>query len=126
VDYEPFSSKLLWAGGFQMNLLSGLNTEKRTQPVLTYNPRQVTVQERLSLPSGMSVDKLPDALDEGGEAAWTRGEWKKAPGAMELNYVWHVRDRYIPAKDYSDVKKATDAIKKFDKLALVIEKGGAR
>jgi len=124
LDYVPFSSRLLWAGGYQMNLLSGLTAKERTQPILTYNPRQVTLQEALALPVGMSVRKMPDALDEGGEAAWTKGGWKKSGAGLELNYVWHVKERWIPVSDYADVKAATDAIKDYDKVALVIEKGG--
>lgn len=126
LDYQPFSSKLLWAGGYQMNLLSGLDSKERTQPILTYNPRQVTLQEVLQLPSGMSARELPKALNDGGEAAWTKGGWKKSAGGLELNYVWHVRERWIPATDYADVKEATDAIKSYDKIALVIEKGGSK
>ncbi|MBL0061381.1 MAG: DUF3857 and transglutaminase domain-containing protein [bacterium] len=126
LDYQPFSSKLLWAGGYQMNLLSGLDSEEREQPILTYNPRQVTLQEVLQLPPGMAIRKLPDLLHEGGEAAWTKGGWKKTPNGTELNYVWHVQERWIPVSDYADVKNATDAIKDYDKIALVIEKGGSR
>lgn len=126
LDYQPFSSKLLWAGGYQMNLLSDLDSDKRTQPLLTYNPRQVTLQEVLQLPKGMAPRTLPEPLNAGGDKAWTKGSWKSVPVGAELNYVWHVQDRWIPAADYSDVKKATDAISEFDRIALVIEKGGAK
>ena len=109
-----------------MHPLSGLDSKERPHPIRTYNPRRVTLQEVLQLPSGMSARQLPSQLDEGGAAAWTKGVWKKSAVGLELNYVWHVRERWIPVTDYADVKEATDAIKDYDKIALVIEKGGSK
>ncbi|HEY3293962.1 MAG TPA: DUF3857 and transglutaminase domain-containing protein [bacterium] len=126
MDYAPFSQKLVWAGGYQMNLLSGLDDEKRTQPIFSYNPRQVTIKETLSLPSGYSVRKLPDDRKEGGDVAWTKGGWKKNGGSLELSEIWHVSERWLPAKDYSEVKQATDALKNADALNVVLDREGSK
>jgi transglutaminase-like putative cysteine protease len=123
MDYQPFSQKLVWAGGYQMNLLSGLEAEKRTQPIFTYNPRQVTIKETLSLPSGYSVRKLPEDRNVGGKLAWTKGGWKKSGGSLELSEVWHVSERWMPATDYDEVKKATDALKDADALNVILDGG---
>jgi hypothetical protein len=126
MDYTPFSQRLLWAGGYQMNLLAGLTAAERKQPILTYNPRQVTLKESLQLPSGFSVHKLPDERKVGGDASWTEGGWKKTGSGLELNEVWHVRDRWIPPKDYAEVKKAQDALKDHDALMVTLDREGGK
>ena len=125
MDYVPFSSKFMWAGGPQHNLPTGL-AEERTQPVFTYNPRQITLRETLQLPPGFSVRKLADDRDIGGDLAHLKSTWKKSGSTVELNQVWRMRDRWIAVKDYSEVWKVFSALKKTDDLAVVFEKGGAR
>jgi hypothetical protein len=123
MDYTPFSQRLVWAGGYQMNLLSGLDDEERKQPVFTYNPRQVTITETLTLPAGYAVRELPKERKEGGEIAWTKGGWKKNGNLLELNEVWHVSERQMPASVYPEVKKATDALKDADALNVILDGG---
>jgi transglutaminase-like putative cysteine protease len=126
VDYIPFSTRLLWAGGYQFNLIAGVK-EKRKQPLFTYNPRHVTLKETLDLPPGFAIKKLPDARDIGGEIAHLSGGWKQTGGALQLDQIWKMRDRWIAVKDYGEAWKAFDALKDFDALAVVLEgKGGAR
>jgi len=125
MDYVPFSSKFMWAGGPQHNLPTGL-AEERTQPVFTYNPRQITLRETLQLPPGFSVRKLADDRDLGGDLAHLKSTWKKSGSTLELNQVWRMRDRWIGLKDYPEVWKVFSALKKTDDLAVVFEKGGAR
>jgi transglutaminase-like putative cysteine protease len=126
LDYTPFSQRLVWAGGYQMNILSGLDKDKRTQPIFTYNPRQTTIKETLQLPPGYTVRKLPDDRKVGGSAAWTKGGWKKTGGALEFSEVWHVQERWLPASDYSEVKKATDALKDHDGVAVILNREGGK
>ncbi len=123
MDYQPFSQKLVWAGAGQMNVLSGFTAEKRTQPMFTYNPRQVTLKETLTLPSGYVVRKLPEDRNLGGNLAWTKGGWKKDGNALEFSEVWHVSEREMPATDYPEVKKATDALKDGDALNVILDGG---
>jgi hypothetical protein len=125
MDYVPFSSKFMWAGGPQHNLPTGL-AEKRTQPVFTYNPRQITLRETVQLPPGYAVRKLADDRDLGGDLAHLKSAWKKSGSTVELNQVWRMRDRWIGLKDYPEVWKVYSALKKTDDLAVVFEKGGAR
>lgn len=125
MDYVPFSSKFMWAGAFQHNLPTGLK-EERTQPVFTYNPRQITLRETLQLPPGFGVRKLSDERDVGGELSHLKSAWKKSGSTVELNQVWSMRDRWIAVKDYPEVWKVYSALKKTDDLAVVLEKGGAR
>ena len=122
MDYTPFSQRLEWAGSYQMNLLSGLTGDKRTQPIFTYNPRQVTIKETLTLPAGYSVRKLPDDRNIGGTVAWTKGGWKKSGNALEFSEVGHVSEREMPATEYAGLKKATDALKDADALNVVLER----
>ncbi|MBU0692511.1 DUF3857 and transglutaminase domain-containing protein [bacterium] len=126
MDYEPFSTKLSWAGGYQFNHMTGLNDEERTQPVHCWNPRRITIKETLSLPSGYSIDELPKKRDIGGDEAYTRGEWTKSGSAAEFNQIWRVNHRTFPAKYYDDLKASIDAFTKYDDIALVLKKGGAR
>jgi transglutaminase-like putative cysteine protease len=125
MDYVPFSSKFMWAGAYQHNLPTGL-TEKRTEPVFTYNPRQITLRETVQLPPGFSVRKLAADRDAGGEIAHLKSTWKKVGSTVELNQTWRMRDRWIPVKDYPEVWKVFSALKKSDDLAVTFEKGGAR
>ena len=85
MDYVPFASRLLWAGGFQMNIMPELVSGKRTQPIFSYNPRQVTLKETLVLPAGYSARKLPDDRKAGGEVAWIKGGWKHSGNTLEFN-----------------------------------------
>jgi hypothetical protein len=125
MDYVPFSSKFMWAGGPQHNVPTGLK-EERTQPVFTYNPRQITLRETVQLPPGYAVRKLADDRDLGGDLAHLKSAWKKSGSTIELNQVWRLRDRWIAMKDYPEVWKVFSALKKNDDLAVVFEKGGAR
>jgi hypothetical protein len=128
MDYQPFGQKFVWAGGYQMNVMSDIFDKKeRTQPLLTYNPRQVTIKESVSLPPGFKVRKLPEARNIGGEAASTKGGWTKSSNGLEFSEVWHVRDRWIPLKDVAEVKKATEALKDAEALNVVLDReGGVR
>ncbi|RPH93179.1 DUF3857 domain-containing protein [candidate division KSB1 bacterium] len=125
MDYTPFVSKFMWAGGPQHNIPTGL-TKDRTQPVFTYNPRQITLKETVQLPPGFSARKLADERDIGGEIAHLKSNWKKVSGGIELNQVWRLRDRWIGPKDYSEVWKAYKALQNTDDLAVTLEKGGAK
>jgi hypothetical protein len=125
MDYEPFSQKLVWAGGGQMNVLTGLKKDRK-QPLFTYNPRQVTIREILDLPAGVKVRKLPEARDIGGDLAYTKGGWKKSAGGLELSEVWHVRDRWVPLKDFDEVMKATNALKDHKALNVVLDREGGK
>jgi hypothetical protein len=126
MNYVPFSAKVLWAGGGQFNMLNNLSTEKREQPVFTYNPRQVTLKETLNLPPGVEADKLPDARNIGDDLVSLKGGWKKTGTTLELSQVWKLRDRWVATKEYAKIKKTTDALKKTDAMALVLTKKGGK
>jgi transglutaminase-like putative cysteine protease len=123
MDYTPFSQRFVWAGGYQMNLLSGLDADKRTQPIFTYNPRQVTIHETLTLPAGFAVRTLPEDRNIGGDIAWTKGGWKKTGNSLEFSEVWHVSEREMPASVYPELKKATDALNDADALNVILDGG---
>jgi hypothetical protein len=126
INYVPFSAKVLWAGGAQFNVLNNLTSDKRTQPVFTYNPRHVTLKETLKLPPEFESGKLPEARDIGDEVAFLKGGWKKAGGSLVLSQIWKVRDRWTPAKEYAKIKKTTDALKKADALTVVLSRKGGK
>ncbi len=125
IDYQPFIGKFLFGGSFQHNLPTGLE-EDRTQPVFTYNPRQITLRETLSLPAGFTARTLPDDRDIGGELAYLKGGWKKTGTNLEFSQVWSMRDRWIPLKEYDEVWEAYSALKDTEKQAVVLAKGGAK
>jgi hypothetical protein len=70
------------------------------------------------------VRKLPPARDVGNDLSSLKGGWKQQGGALELHQVWRIRDRWIPADKYGEIKKAMDAMKNADAVSLVLEKGG--
>lgn len=125
MDYEPFVEKFLWGGGFQHNLPTGLEKE-RTQPVFTYNPRQITLKETLTLPPGYTVRKLPDARDVGGDLAMLKGGWKKSAAGLEFSQLWSMRERWIGLEDYDEVWAAYSALQDTKQQGVVLAKGGAK
>lgn len=125
MDYVPFAAKFMWAGGAQHNLPTGLKKD-RSQPVFTYNPRQITLKETLQLPSGFTVRKLADDRDIGGEIAHLKSSWKRTGAVLELKQIWNMRDRWIGTEHYSEVWEVFSALKNNDDLSVVLEKGGAK
>jgi len=126
MDYEPFSAKFLFGGSFQHNLPTGLKA-KRTQPVFTYNPRHITLNETLALPVGFTATTVPDARELGGEIGALHGGWKKSGASLKFSQVFKLRDRAIPLEQYEDVWEVYHALEETaNDQALVIEKGGAK
>ena len=126
MDYVPFASRLLWAGGYQMNITPELVKGEHKQPIFTYNPRQVTLKETLSLPAGYSARTLPADRKAGGEIAWIKGGWKKSGNTLEFSQVWHIRDRWLAPELFAEVKAATAPLKDHAALTVVLAKEGGK
>lgn len=122
MDYIPYSIKMLRGSGFQWNFPNDVKEKEREHPLFTYNPRHVTLKESLTLPAGVKVRKRPEVRDIGNDLTSLKGGWKEQNGKMELKQVWRIRDRQIPAEKYGEIKKAIDAMRDMDAVALVLEK----
>jgi outer membrane receptor for ferric coprogen and ferric-rhodotorulic acid len=95
--------------------------------VLTWNPRQSTLKETVTLPTGYHVGELPDERDVGGDIAWTKGSWSDNGRKATYEQVWHVSERMVPAESYEELKESIDALQDHDTITLALEqKGGAR
>ena len=124
LDYVPYSIKMLKGSGYQWNFPNDVTAKEREHPLFTYNPRHVTITETLTLPAGTKVRKLPDDRDMGGDLTSLKSNWTQQGGKLELSHVWRIRDRWVPADKYGEIKKLIDAARDTDAVALVIEKGG--
>jgi hypothetical protein len=94
----------------------------RTQPLFLWSTREVRLSERIALPAGYKVKRLPERIELDRPAASLRAEWRQEGDGLVFEAVIRSRLRTVPAADYPGFKEVMDEVATLATREIVLER----
>jgi len=94
----------------------------RTQPLMLWSTREVVLHERIAIPAGYQVKRLPKPVKLDHPAAGLTAEWRQEGDGLVFEAVIQSRLRTIPPAEYPGFKEVVDEIPRLGRREIVLER----
>lgn len=124
--FSPPNSRHLLRQPSLFPYLGSAGPEKRTQPLQFGAPRMLEVAEKIVLPPGFKVVRLPANRTLEGPAASLATQLTSQGGALVFDYQVVIKRRVVPVADYANFRKVVQEAEKLPEDLIVLERAAER
>lgn len=121
--YSPAAVKVAQSAPRPFQLVNDLTSDQRETLLMVWNPRQVLINETVTLPRGYALKETPEAVKEGDKIASCAINVSLDKGVLSSRVDYIIAQRTIQPENYLQVKKSYDVMKDFAAATWQLKKG---